>query len=321
MNKTNYFNNGQEFNAYYPSGIVPSNELGVVGSYNSIYSFIKDVFGIEGGDPLQAYIDITSNSNVDVSTYAYAYVNVPIPSGYIQPSGTKSITSNGTSDVTTYASVNVNVPIPSGYIVPTGTKSITTNGTGIDVTAYASVDVAVPASGITPSGTYNITANGTFDVTTYASAYVSVSGSGPSFNWVAATDKSSLYDDPTGLYYDGIIVNNVHIYNPFEEGDYESDYSDYSDLKSWAIKTTQNNVKLGLIFDSDGDGDIDDDDEIMDPSEFINIDRWSGIFNNVLTPNHIYYITLTANKLGSTGFVFYTSESNNPVDGYVAYLG
>lgn len=109
MNKTNYFNNGQEFNSYYPTGIVPSNELGVVGSYNSIYSFIRDVFGIEGGEPLQAYIDITSNSNVDVSTYAYAYVNVPIPSGYIQPSGTYNITENGTFDITNYASTYVNV--------------------------------------------------------------------------------------------------------------------------------------------------------------------------------------------------------------------
>lgn len=319
MNKTNYFNNGQEFNSYYPTGVVPSNELGVVGSYNTIYAFIKNVFGIEGGEPLQSYIDITSNSNVDVSTYAYAYVNVPIPSGYIIPSGTKSITTNGTSDVTNYASVNVNVPIPSGYIQPSGTKSITANGTGIDVTAYASVDVAVPASGITPTGTYNITANGTYDVTSYASAYVSVPSSGPSFNWVAATDKSSMYDDPTGEGHEGIIVNNVHIYYPFDNGDYESDYSDYSDLKSWAFKTTQNNVKLGLLTDTDGDGDVDDDDEFQ-PKYFPD-DKWSNLFAQVLIPNHIYYISKSAYKLGHFAFVFYTSESNNPVDGYVAYLG
>ena len=42
--------------------------------------------------------------NVDVN------VNVPIPSGYIKPSGSKSITENGTHDVTQYASAVVNVP-------------------------------------------------------------------------------------------------------------------------------------------------------------------------------------------------------------------
>ena len=36
--------------------------------------------------------------------------------------------------------------IPSGYIIPTGSKSITANGTGIDVAAYASVDVSVSGS-------------------------------------------------------------------------------------------------------------------------------------------------------------------------------
>ena len=75
--------------------------------------------------------------NIDVN------VNVPIPSGYIKPSGSKSITANGTHDVTQYASAVVNVPVPSGYIKPSGSKTITENGTH-DVTQYASavVDVA-----------------------------------------------------------------------------------------------------------------------------------------------------------------------------------
>lgn len=41
--------------------------------------------------------------NIDVN------VNVPVPSGYIKPSGSKSITSNGTHDVTQYASAVVDV--------------------------------------------------------------------------------------------------------------------------------------------------------------------------------------------------------------------
>lgn len=42
--------------------------------------------------------------NIDVN------VNVPVPSGYIKPSGIKSITENGTHDVTQFASAVVNVP-------------------------------------------------------------------------------------------------------------------------------------------------------------------------------------------------------------------
>ena len=42
-------------------------------------------------------------SNIDVD------VNVPVPSGYIKPTGSKTITKNGTHDVTQYASAVVNV--------------------------------------------------------------------------------------------------------------------------------------------------------------------------------------------------------------------
>lgn len=44
-------------------------------------------------------------SSVTVSAIPSSYV----PSGYVKPSGTKSITSNGTHNVTNYASVSVNV--------------------------------------------------------------------------------------------------------------------------------------------------------------------------------------------------------------------
>jgi hypothetical protein len=42
-------------------------------------------------------------TNVDVN------VNVPVPSGYIKPTGSKTITENGTHDVTQYANAVVNV--------------------------------------------------------------------------------------------------------------------------------------------------------------------------------------------------------------------
>lgn len=49
-------------------------------------------------------------SNVTVSAIPSSYV----PSGYVKPSGTKSITSNGTHNVTNYASVSVNVASSGG---------------------------------------------------------------------------------------------------------------------------------------------------------------------------------------------------------------
>ena len=104
-----------------------------------------------------------------------------------------SFTANGTYEPTGadgYSSVEVNVPIPSGYIQPSGTKSITANGTGIDVTQYASVDVAVPASGITPTGNYNITANGNYDITNYASVSVNVAAPAPSYTWHTLTGNN-----------------------------------------------------------------------------------------------------------------------------------
>lgn len=42
-----------------------------------------------------------------------------------------------------YSEVKINVPIPDGYIQPSGTKTISENGTSIDVTNYANVDVNV----------------------------------------------------------------------------------------------------------------------------------------------------------------------------------
>lgn len=84
-----------------------------------------------------------------------------------------SVTANGTYTATGgvdgYSPVTVNVP------KPLGTKNITANG-DYDVESYASAHVSV--SGITPSGTYSITNNGIYDIVSYASVDVNVSGGG-----------------------------------------------------------------------------------------------------------------------------------------------
>lgn len=65
--------------------------------------------------------------------------------------------------------------IPSAYIIPSGTSSIIANGI-YDITSFASVDISV--SGVTPTGTYSVTSNGIYDITSYASVDVNVSGGG-----------------------------------------------------------------------------------------------------------------------------------------------
>lgn len=115
---------------------------------------------------------ITVNGNgIDVTSYAE--VNVNVPASGITPTGSLSITENGSFDVTNYAGANVNVPIPAGYIVPSGNKAISNNGNSIDVTQFETVSVNVPASAVV-SGTKSITENGTSDVTAYAAVNVNV---------------------------------------------------------------------------------------------------------------------------------------------------
>lgn len=114
-----------------------------------------EIASIEGGggapaNPVIEALSVTENGTYNapegVDGYSPVSVNVPIPEGYIQPTGTKTITENGKHDVETFKEVEVNVPIPEGYIIPSGTKNITENGEH-DVTEFAKVNVNVPTSG------------------------------------------------------------------------------------------------------------------------------------------------------------------------------
>ena len=114
----------------------------------------------------------------------------------------------------------------SGSSSPTlVTKEITSNGTytasNDSADGYSSVTVNVPSSGITPTGSINITTNGTHDVTNYASAVVSVSGSGtPSATkHTIHFDFSDETDTDIDVYYDdALLATMIQEYTPATYG-------------------------------------------------------------------------------------------------------
>lgn len=133
----------------------------------------------------------------------------------IEPTGTKEITANASQiNIREYEYVDVNVPNPS-----TGTKNITENGV-YDVTSFASANVNV--SGSTPTGTLYITEDGDYNVTNYAMASVNVSQEMPA---VICMD---------GLFYNIEEIGNVSLVNASEyEGYLTIDASiDCTDISS-----------------------------------------------------------------------------------------
>lgn len=99
-----------------------------------------------------------------------------------------------------------------------GTKSITDNGT-YDVTSFASADVSVPASAV-DSGTKSITTNGTHDVVGYASANVAVPASevDSGTKSISISANGTTTHDVVGYASASITTNVPNSYSASDEG-------------------------------------------------------------------------------------------------------
>ena len=130
---------------------------------NYIYLILESfIIGSPGGTTVSAHLTITENYPCD----ALSGVQVePIPSNYIQPSGTISITSNGTVDVSQYENASVNV---SGAVGIADVTSTLANGatqhsiTAVDL-SNDTVDAAHLASGYTAHDSSGQAVTGTME--------------------------------------------------------------------------------------------------------------------------------------------------------------
>ena len=149
---------------------------------------------------------VTPNTSTQTITPDTGYTGLgtvkvnPIPSSYIQPSGSLTITSNGTKDVTSYASVVVNVPVGSTInnqsktVTPSTSQQVVSPDSGY--TGLDSVTVnAIPSSYVQPSATKGATtytpgtSNQTIAAGTYLSGTQTIKGDS---NLTAANIKSGV---------------------------------------------------------------------------------------------------------------------------------
>lgn len=176
--------------------ITGSKTLNTAGKYCSgsiVVSYTKPALQSKTVTPTTSVQNVTPDSSV----YGLGQVTVnAIPSAYIIPSGTSVVTSNSVYDITAYASVSVNVQptLQSKTVTPTENVQTVTPDANIYGLSRVTVN-AIPSAYIIPSGTITLSESGTFDVTSYASADVTVTGG------------------PSGMYveYDGVYVKNVDL--------------------------------------------------------------------------------------------------------------
>ena len=130
----------------------------------------------------------------------------PIPSSYVIPTGTKNISSNGTHSVSGFASASVLVSpnLQTKSTTPTTSSQEITPDSSYDGLSKVTVG-AIPSQYIIPTGSKSISSNGTYDVTSFASAVVNVSGGGsPTLQTKTVTPTESEQTVTADSGYDGL---------------------------------------------------------------------------------------------------------------------